>query len=838
MLRRHKQSDADLVRQVLAGRREDFGELVERHLPAAFAVAYGRTGNHADAEDAAQEAFLRALKTLDRLREPAKFGPWLLTIARNVATDILVVRTRERNAGTPTPNEDDASWLPNMEQREMWSKLHEQIRQLDNEPREVLLLFYFAGKPTKEIAALLNLTHDAVRKRLQRAREILGTHLLEELQPERKLEPVFKRHSATVTAAALAAPIAWQTASAATIPAIAGIALGKWLAGIILISVAGVAALVVMTDENRERAPSPTPEGIYDSLLSDLPQPETDPDGPVTRADPIAVTPAQDLTSGPIPATDVIRGQVVDAETGEGVNVGVTFTGDVFNGSEIRPDTNDDGTFEIDTSNYGYGAFTVSCETGERYEAAHVDGERQQGEPVPYVMLRLHELATISGYVFRPDGTPVPHASIMRRELRLNIDTKGSADENGYYEIHHDGGNLALAASQGWLVSDFTDFNLAKNESVTHDFVLPESGEIHLTLHTSDNAAIDNISDSVLMTEERTAPRLMANKVSDNEFVTKDLPDDVYAIVVRAEGYEPAEIAGIRIDRDHPKASVTATLRRSTLYDVTVRVLTPEGQPLPGVGVILMQLTERLHAAGNAGAKLENQVAKNGLKTGDNGEWTASVPAGYYRAFCAGQATRGETRFTVPDTLSATLQLVDPEDPVHYRLELLDGLDDNKPLGLADVYTGFVHADGTITDRLIAGVNHIAVVKEGYTAHLDTIAVTEEPSTAPIVVRAILGEGGTIEGQVHDSDGTPKIWPRLLVFPELLWSLAPEDWSGSWIELGVSLGQRAQTDTSGNFSIGHLPQGRYVIALDENRVSMPIEVVPGMVAGPVEIVAD
>jgi hypothetical protein len=368
--------------------------------------------------------------------------------------------------------------------------------------------------------------------------------------------------------------------------------------------------------------------------------------------------------------------------------------------------------------------------------------------------------------------------------------------------------------------------------------MLPESGEIHLTLHTSDNAAIGEIHDSVLMTEGMTAPFLLAEKVSDNEFVTKDLPDDVYSIVVRAEGYEPAEIAGIRIDRDHPKASVTATLRRSTLYDVTVRVLTPEGQPLPGEGVILMQLTERLHAAGNAGAKLENQVAKNGLKTDGDGEWTASVPAGYYRAFCAGQATRGETRFTVPDALSATIQLVDPEDPIHYRLELLDGLDDNKPLGLADVYTGFVHTDGTITDQLTAGVNHIAVVKEGYTAYLDTIVVTEEPSTTPIVVRAVLGEGGTIEGQVHDSDGTPKIRHQLLVFPELLWSQAPEDWTGSWIALGVSLGQRAQTDAAGHFSIDHLPQGRYVIALDENRVSMPIEVVPGTVTGPVEIVAD
>ena len=89
--------DAELVRHVLAGRREDFGTLVRRYLPALQALAYSKTGNQADAEEVTQEALLKGFKYLDRLKEPARFGAWMAAIVRNVAFTFL--RKRPQTAG-------------------------------------------------------------------------------------------------------------------------------------------------------------------------------------------------------------------------------------------------------------------------------------------------------------------------------------------------------------------------------------------------------------------------------------------------------------------------------------------------------------------------------------------------------------------------------------------------------------------------------------------------------------------------------------------------------------------------------------------------------------------
>ena len=85
MFNQQQRSDEKAVCMALAGRRDAFGLLVSRYLPLVYAVAYARVGNAADAEDVAQETFLRAFQGLESLHEQRKFGAWLLTIARNTA---------------------------------------------------------------------------------------------------------------------------------------------------------------------------------------------------------------------------------------------------------------------------------------------------------------------------------------------------------------------------------------------------------------------------------------------------------------------------------------------------------------------------------------------------------------------------------------------------------------------------------------------------------------------------------------------------------------------------------------------------------------------------------
>ncbi len=82
-------SDAALLARALAGDRDAFRVLVERHSRRVFRLAYRMTGNEQDAEEVVQEAFLRAYRRLDRFESRANFGTWLYRIAVNCSLDLL-----------------------------------------------------------------------------------------------------------------------------------------------------------------------------------------------------------------------------------------------------------------------------------------------------------------------------------------------------------------------------------------------------------------------------------------------------------------------------------------------------------------------------------------------------------------------------------------------------------------------------------------------------------------------------------------------------------------------------------------------------------------------------
>lgn len=182
--------DELLIRRVLSGKRHVFEVLVHRYLPGVYAVAYAQTRNHADAEDIVQEAFLKAFMALDTLRDRRRFEGWVVTIARNMAHKLWQKRNREERIAEqltdmPEPANEDAA------RRELQALLRQRIEQLPTEQREILLLHYFGGKSTREMAVLLDISRDAVKKRLQRARETLSRDLLDVLgdacAPQRSL---------------------------------------------------------------------------------------------------------------------------------------------------------------------------------------------------------------------------------------------------------------------------------------------------------------------------------------------------------------------------------------------------------------------------------------------------------------------------------------------------------------------------------------------------------------------------------------------------------------------------------------------------------------------------
>jgi RNA polymerase sigma-70 factor, ECF subfamily len=171
--------DGTLVARARNGDPAAFETLVRRHYRAAYAVALAALGRQTDAEDACQEAWVRALAHLDELRDPGRFRGWLLQIVRNGARNHLAGR-RVRAVGTLEDDsavsvEDPRQDLQNIHLR---ARLEAALAELEAAPREVLVLFDVGGWSHREIAGQLSISEVMSRQHLfqarRRLRELLG----------------------------------------------------------------------------------------------------------------------------------------------------------------------------------------------------------------------------------------------------------------------------------------------------------------------------------------------------------------------------------------------------------------------------------------------------------------------------------------------------------------------------------------------------------------------------------------------------------------------------------------------------------------------------------------
>jgi len=160
------QCDAKIVRAVLKGDRPGFAELVKRYQRSVRAVCLGVLADEHLADDAAQEAFVKAYEKLQNLRKAELFGPWLLKIAKRCALDTLRQKPREQAL------ENDAA-LPavssNGELDEAKLKLLRAVMQLPKSEKQVVMLRYFSRHSVKDVALIANRSVGTVTKQLSRA---------------------------------------------------------------------------------------------------------------------------------------------------------------------------------------------------------------------------------------------------------------------------------------------------------------------------------------------------------------------------------------------------------------------------------------------------------------------------------------------------------------------------------------------------------------------------------------------------------------------------------------------------------------------------------------------
>jgi RNA polymerase sigma-70 factor, ECF subfamily len=179
--------EGDLLRLAQRGDEAAVTELVETYQRSVFGVCYRMLGDAKEAEDATQEALMKALTNLHGYDSERPFRPWLLRIASNECIDRI--RRRKDTLSLDGMGEDGAyEWKagdsPNPEalvlQAEAQATVRQLLETLSPTDRMVVTLFYWENLPYAEIEAVTGLTTSAIKSRLFRARRILAGNLVQE----------------------------------------------------------------------------------------------------------------------------------------------------------------------------------------------------------------------------------------------------------------------------------------------------------------------------------------------------------------------------------------------------------------------------------------------------------------------------------------------------------------------------------------------------------------------------------------------------------------------------------------------------------------------------------
>lgn len=157
---------------------DDFDRLVRENQRVVYQIALSVVGNEADAQDVAQDAFVRAYAKLGNLHDPSRFRAWVCRIARHLALNHVRSNVRSRKRQEMTRGQDRPLDIEQLaEEREATARIRRDINRLPAKLREVILLCAIDGLEPSEVAHMLGVPPGTVRSRLHAARK----HLLEVL---------------------------------------------------------------------------------------------------------------------------------------------------------------------------------------------------------------------------------------------------------------------------------------------------------------------------------------------------------------------------------------------------------------------------------------------------------------------------------------------------------------------------------------------------------------------------------------------------------------------------------------------------------------------------------
>jgi RNA polymerase sigma-70 factor, ECF subfamily len=173
------QSDSELVKAVLDGNRQAYGELFRRHERSVQATALSVLDNLHAAQDAMQEAFVTAFCKLGTLRKHSSFGPWVQKIARHEAIQVRRQWRKAKDAQRPTIQPHTPTNNGQIDERNR--QLIEAVMRLPEHERTVVMLRYFEDHSVKTIGQMTGRPVGTVTMQLSRARARLQRWLKDAL---------------------------------------------------------------------------------------------------------------------------------------------------------------------------------------------------------------------------------------------------------------------------------------------------------------------------------------------------------------------------------------------------------------------------------------------------------------------------------------------------------------------------------------------------------------------------------------------------------------------------------------------------------------------------------
>ncbi|UCG49664.1 MAG: sigma-70 family RNA polymerase sigma factor [Phycisphaerales bacterium] len=180
------QEETLVMQRCRRGSREAFEVLVKMYMKDAYFIALGLVGNHEDALDLSQEAFVRAYRHIKQVKPDRRFFPWFYQILKNLCISHLRKRRLRRSASLDSPDcpevavqDDSFSPAAVADKDETKKRVWQAIGKLDEKHREVIILRHFRGMSYEQMAEALFCNKGTVTSRLYYARrklhELLGT---------------------------------------------------------------------------------------------------------------------------------------------------------------------------------------------------------------------------------------------------------------------------------------------------------------------------------------------------------------------------------------------------------------------------------------------------------------------------------------------------------------------------------------------------------------------------------------------------------------------------------------------------------------------------------------